>query len=148
MTRAFRSCKLLGPMPAEAPEPKTTLEELVAQVDRYPIEAFVFVNEAVAHTVRKIHGERTSPEQNMHVSGRQLCDGFRELAIVRWGMLAGTVLRRWNMRSTADIGRIVFAMVEHNFMSKTDQDSPEDFREVYDFRAAFDPAGYCIASRA
>jgi len=135
-------------MPPDAPEPKTTLEQLVAQVDRYPIEAFLFVNEAVAYTVRKTHGERTSPEQNMHVSGQQLCEGFRELALARWGMLAGTVLRRWNVRSTADIGRIVFAMVEAGLMSKTDDDSPEDFRNVYDFRAAFDPAGYCFASRA
>ena len=53
-------------------------------------------------------------------------------------MLARTVLRRWNITSTLDFGRMVFAMVDGGLMQKTEEDSVEDFRNVYDFRNAFE----------
>jgi uncharacterized repeat protein (TIGR04138 family) len=36
-------------------------------------------------------------------------------------------------------------MVESGWMSKTDDDTIEDFRDVYDFKSAFE-AGYVIES--
>ncbi len=72
-----------------------------------------------------------------HVTGQQLCLGLRDFAINRYGMMAPAVLRAWNLRSTDDFGRIVFAMIEHGLMSKTAEDSLEDFRSVYDFDEAF-----------
>jgi uncharacterized repeat protein (TIGR04138 family) len=53
-------------------------------------------------------------------------------------MLARTVLKRWNITRTEDFGRIVFALVENNHMSKTDNDTIEDFKNVFDFATAFD----------
>jgi uncharacterized repeat protein (TIGR04138 family) len=61
--------------------------------------------------------------------------------------LARTVLVRWNVTSTYDFGRIVFAMVDSGLMQKTDDDSIEDFRNVYDFKTAFD-AAYRIEIKA
>ena len=55
-------------------------------------------------------------------------------------MMASTVLESWNIHRTDDFGRIVFAMIEHGVMSKTPQDSPADFRGVFDFDEAFAPA--------
>jgi uncharacterized repeat protein (TIGR04138 family) len=72
-----------------------------------------------------------------HVSGQQLCLGLRDYAIKRYGMMAPAVLRAWNLRATDDFGRIVFAMIDHGLMSKTADDSLEDFRSVYDFDEAF-----------
>jgi uncharacterized repeat protein (TIGR04138 family) len=60
-----------------------------------------------------------------------------------WGMLAPIVLRKWNIASTHDFGRIVFALVENRLMQKSEEDSLSDFDAVYDFATAFD-AGYCI----
>ncbi len=54
-------------------------------------------------------------------------------------MLAPTVLATWNIRRTDDFGRIVFAMIEHGMMSKTPQDTIDDFRGVYEFDEAFHP---------
>lgn len=127
---------------------ETALRQVVQAVGLYPIEAYLFVNDGVAFTVKKTHGERKTKDQDMHVSGAQLCDGLRELALKKWGLLAGTVLRRWGVTATLDFGRIVFAMVENSLMSKTDDDRLDDFRDVYDFDEAFDPAGYVIAARA
>lgn len=63
---------------------------------------------------------------------------------MQYGMMARTVLSRWNLTSTYDFGKIVFALVDNGYMSKTDEDSIDDFRNVYDFRTAFDPARYKI----
>ena len=71
------------------------------------------------------------------MSGQQLCEGLREYALQQWGYLARTVLRRWNITSTVDFGKIVFALVEIGQMQKTDDDTLDDFRNVFDFRAAF-----------
>lgn len=73
---------------------------------------------------------------NRHVGGPQLCWGLRDYALQRWGILAQTVLDRWNIKSTYDFGRIVFAMIEHNLMQKQPNDSIDDFKDVYGFDQA------------
>jgi len=57
----------------------------------------------------------------------------------RWGLLAKTVLAKWNIHATIDFGNMVYLLVEHDFMRKTEEDSLEDFRDVFDFDAAFAP---------
>jgi uncharacterized repeat protein (TIGR04138 family) len=131
-------------MPSSDPQAvHKTLENIVDEIGCYPLDAFVFVQQGLSYTVERIHGNVTNPDASHHVSGQQLCHGLRDFALMKWGLLARTVLRRWNVNSTLDFGRIVFAMVENGFMSKTDQDSIEDFRAVYDFRSAFE-SGYRI----
>ncbi len=104
----------------------------------YPPEAYQFVREGLAHTVKMIHGDAApTEEEGRHVSGRQLCLGLRSHAIEKYGLLAKTVLGRWGVRRTEDFGRIVFAMVEAGLMRKTDDDSLADFADVFDFDEAF-----------
>jgi uncharacterized repeat protein (TIGR04138 family) len=123
------------------------LEEIVEEVGLYPIEAYEFVHHGLGYTVNKLHGSKKDPKASRHVSGRDLCDGLREYALSKWGLMARTVLARWNIRKTYDFGRIVFAMVDNGLMQKTDDDSIEDFRDVFDFKTAFD-AGYRIEMRS
>lgn len=107
----------------------------------YPLEAFAFVQRGLGETVARIHqGPPDRSELGRHVSGQQLCLGLRDLALSRWGMMAPAVLESWNVRRTEDFGRMVFAMIEHGVMSKTPQDSLEDFRAVFDFDEAFAPS--------
>jgi uncharacterized repeat protein (TIGR04138 family) len=108
----------------------------------YPQEAFQFVREGLAHTVKTIHGEaasegRTGPGAEPHVSGQQLCIGLRDWAVRQYGMLAKTVLAQWGVRRTEDFGKIVFAMIDAGLMRGSETDTPEDFRGVYDFDEAF-----------
>lgn len=72
-----------------------------------------------------------------HVTGRELSIGLRDFAQARYGLLAGAVLRRWGFRRTEDFGVVVYAMIERGEMKASAEDSPEDFRAVYDFDAAF-----------
>jgi uncharacterized repeat protein (TIGR04138 family) len=125
--------------PTDEPSPLKSLDEIVDIVGLYPREAYKFVQAGLSYTVEKIHAEiADDPEASRHVSGQQLCEGLREFALKEWGLMARTVLRRWNITATYDFGRIVFALVEHQHMSKTDEDDVEDFRNVYDFKSAFD----------
>jgi uncharacterized repeat protein (TIGR04138 family) len=105
----------------------------------YPPQAIQFIRDGLAHTVKMVYGEGagTDDDESRHVSGRQLCLGLRDYATKRYGLLARTVLRTWNVHSTEDFGRIVFAMIEARMMRKTDDDRIEDFERVFDFDEAF-----------
>jgi uncharacterized repeat protein (TIGR04138 family) len=120
------------------PPAAKTLEQIVADLDRYPIDAFVFVQEGLEFAIKRIHGERNADGTPRHVTGQQLCEGLREFALNRWGRLSRTVLRRWGVTSTYDFGRIVFAMIAGKLFDKTENDEIDDFRDVYDFRSAFE----------
>lgn len=133
----------------------------IAKKSGYPLDAYLFVQRGLDHTVRWLHGDESpleteealfeahdpaeSPSTSdlleggdaRHVTGQQLCLGLREFAIDQYGPMARTVLKRWGIRSSRDFGAIVFHMVEAGMMHKTDDDSIQDFINVYRFEEAF-----------
>jgi uncharacterized repeat protein (TIGR04138 family) len=113
------------------------LIELVRQDGRYPLEAYAFLHEGLARAVRQCHGEAAAANRPRHVTGQQLCLALRDEATERWGMLARTVLGRWRIRATLDFGNMVYLLVNNNLMQKNDEDSLDDFRDVYSFDDAF-----------
>ena len=124
----------------------TPLKSVIEIASRtpYPPDAFAFVQEALHLAAVHEHG----PEPEManpallgrrHVTGQQLCEALRDLAIQRWGFLARLVLSSWNIHSTLDFGKIVYAMIDNELMQKTEGDCLEDFRDVFDFAQAFSP---------
>lgn len=111
------------------------LYEITKRDPRYDMEAYLFLREALEFTVQKI--KKTSRGPMRHVSGAELADGFREYALEQFGPLTFTVLAKWGIKRTEDIGAIVFNLVEAGELGKTDEDSPEDFNNLYDFYEAF-----------
>jgi uncharacterized repeat protein (TIGR04138 family) len=114
------------------------LEEVVRRDPRYAYEAYEFLYAALAHT-QKMLGRQPSEaglENGQHVSGRQLLEGIRDLALKEFGLMARTVFRMWGINRTDDFGEIVFNLVEAQLMSKTDQDTRADFHAVYDLDQA------------
>lgn len=126
--------------------PGEKMHDLIRRDGRYPREAFAFLHEGLNRAVQQIHGnEKLAESQNeeglsekLHVTGQQLCESLRDYAIDRWGLLAPTVLRSWGICESLDFGNMVYLLIEGGFMRKTDDDSIEDFRDVYDFEKAFD----------
>ena len=51
--------------------------------------------------------------------------------------MARVVLTHWGITKTEDFGNIVFNMIGKSLLSKTEADSIDDFKGVYDFNAAF-----------
>ncbi len=105
-------------------------------------DAYLFVRMGLSKTMRKLGREKPGIK-NRHVSGQELAGGLRDLAIRRYGLLARTVLSRWGIYSTLDFGRVVYELIEAGQLSKSDEDSIEDFRNVYDFRTAFHEPPKC-----
>ena len=127
-----------------ASEP-VNIEAVIRDDGRYPPEAFAFLNEGIARAAKDVYG-RIDDEGPHHVSGQQLCVALRDFAIDRWGALAMTVRRHWNVHETIDFGNMVYLMIEHDCMSKSDEDRLDDFRDVYRFADAFSRrAEYSIA---
>jgi uncharacterized repeat protein (TIGR04138 family) len=120
------------------------LEELVRRDPRYAYEAYDFVFDALTHTQRLLgRSEEQESGEERHVSGPQLLEGIRDLALREFGLMARTVFKLWGVNRTADFGEIVFNLVEANLMSKTDQDDRLDFHDVYDLDKAL-TEGYRI----
>ena len=106
------------------------VEEVYAQDNRYKPDAYEFVMQALHFTQSKLKREK-------HVSGGELLGGIREFAIEQYGPMAKTVFSHWGINKTDDFGNIVFNMVDKKLLSKTAEDSVDDFKDVYDFQAAF-----------
>jgi len=107
------------------------LRSILERDRRYDRDAYIFVSEALNYAVQKA-GRRG------HISGRELCEGLRDHALGQFGRLARVVLEQWGVRSSEDIGNIVFNMVEVGLLRKTDEDRREDFSGVLNFDEAFD----------
>jgi len=120
--------------------PTTDLQKLTRDND-LPLEAFVFVQRGLDFTVRRLHdhpdADENPADSTRHVSGQNLCEGLRDFALQEYGLLARTVLKHMKIRNCKDFGRIVFLMVDAGMMHKTDDDSLDDFQNVYDFADAF-----------
>jgi uncharacterized repeat protein (TIGR04138 family) len=103
--------------------------------DRYPRyneAAYVFVLSALNYVLQRL------PEPR-HISGRELAEGVRDLALDRFGPMARSVLEHWGIHETVDVGDIVFALVEHGILIKQDEDTRADFENVFNFDDAFEP---------
>jgi len=111
----------------------------LARQTKYSPQAFAFVQQGLDFAIKRIHGEpdATADPMSRHISGGQLCTGLRQYAIERYGLMALSVLNSWQVRSCEDFGHIVFAMVDSGILHKTENDSLEDFRGLFDFDEAF-----------
>jgi uncharacterized repeat protein (TIGR04138 family) len=107
------------------------LEDLTTRDGRYKIQAYLFVVDSLEFTMSKL-GRRG------HVSGQELLRGIALLAKREFGPTAKMVLESWGVKRTQDFGEIVFSLVEAGFLSKTDEDSVDDFKDVYEFADVFD----------
>ena len=126
--------------------PTIDWDDVLETAGAYPIEAINFVREGLSYTVDHLNDDddhnHPGPSMSMgeldrHVSGQELCLGLRDYAIDQYGLLAPAVLNHWNIQRTDDFGKIVFAMIEFGIMSRTPDDTQEDFSGVYDFKEAF-----------
>jgi len=106
------------------------VEEICAKDNRYKPDSYEFVMQALHFTQGKLNRQG-------HITGRELLEGIRQFAIEQYGPMSKTVLNHWGITKTEDFGNIVFNMTENKLLSKTETDSIEDFKDVYDFNVVF-----------
>ncbi len=132
------------------------LARIIARDPRYSIEAYAFVIESLQQARKRKLKERNrsrkaqkkgrcetgmevSEPRTGHVSGQELCEAARRLALARFGRLARLVLRHWGVESTSDLGEIVYNLIAAGDLEKTPNDTRSDFDDVYDFDAELAP---------
>ncbi len=118
-------------------KPEKSMDEVIRADGRYPPEAYSFLHEGLSKAVREAYVDDASKPGRHHVTGQQMCEAIRDLAAQRWGMLAPTVLAGWNIHATVDFGHMVYLLIERGFMHKTEEDSVDDFADVFDLSEAF-----------
>ncbi len=119
-------------------------QQVLEQDPRYSLEAYEFVCDALSYarevlgygSLEPVEGEQ-KPRKERHLTGQQLCEASRRMAIERYGMMAKAVLNSWGVHSTGDLGEIVYNLISAEQMSKSARDRREDFDDVFDFQKAF-----------
>ena len=112
-----------------------TLNLIVKEDKRYPKEAYVFLRLALNHTIKIMNKPALGPAR--HITGQELLEGIRLYTLQEFGPISRTVLAEWGITRTEDFGNLVFNLVRHGLLGKTDQDKIEDFANGYSFQKAF-----------
>lgn len=97
-----------------------------------------FLEGAYLFVLAALEYEQTRLPERRHISGIELAHACRDLALERYGVMARMVLEHWNIRSTRDIGDVVFALVELGLLISQPTDSKADFDDLFDFDNAFE----------
>jgi uncharacterized repeat protein (TIGR04138 family) len=141
------------------PETIHPLIRLLKEDRRYKFEAYQFVREALTYAQEVMQlgvpapsaepprrkkaaqkgpaTEGEEPAVERHLTGQQLCEAVRRYALEQYGYMARTVLANWGIRSTSDVGEVVYNLIRIGLMKKSSTDRREDFDDVYDFDRAF-----------
>jgi uncharacterized repeat protein (TIGR04138 family) len=112
------------------------VDKVVKEDTRYSAEAYVFLRDALEATLKRRKKARKEATPS-HVGAAELLDGFRMHGLQEFGPMAITVLNYWGVRSSEDVGNMVFNLVGAGIFGKTEEDTIESFREGYDFADAF-----------
>src|SRR6058998_2451004 len=111
------------------------LDSIVASDPRYQREAYAFLRDALDFTTKQ--QKKVKGVSVRHVTGPELLHGVRQYALKEFGPMVMTVFDNWGIHSSEDVGNMVFNLIGAGIFGKTEEDSMEDFRNVYDFKDVF-----------
>ena len=108
-----------------------SVSDILKKDPRYKEEAYLFVMASLGRVMESL-------EQPRHITGQELLKGVQEEAEKQFGPMAQAVLTHWGIKNSLDFGHIVFNMVREGILSKTEQDTLDDFRDAVFFQNLFD----------
>lgn len=111
------------------------LDSIVATDARYHRDAYLFLRDALDFSTKQ--QKKAKGAAVRHVAGPELLEGVRQYALKEFGPMAMTVFSHWGIARCEDIGHMVFNLIGAGIFGKTEEDSMDDFRSVYDFHDAF-----------
>ena len=101
-----------------------------ARGGRYNERAYLFVLGTIEFLQSRLEVRR-------HVTAVELAWACRDFALEQYGLLAPGVLAHWGVTQTADLGRIVYTLVDVGLLVTQPGDHETDFNAVYEFTDAF-----------
>ena len=108
-----------------------TVERIRAEDGRYARDAYPFVMDSLDFTMKQIGVRR-------HVSAAELVRGLCDNAKHRFGLFAYTVLAKWGIERSDDVGEVVFQLIGAGILSRQEGDARADFNGVLDLREALE----------
>ena len=111
------------------------IDNIVARDRRFDPQAYLFLKDALDFTLKRAAEGNGGAAR--HVTGQELVEGFRDLALQEFGPMASTLMEVWGIRSSRHIGEMVFHLIDEQMFGRQDSDSLDDFDGVIDFDDAF-----------
>lgn len=111
------------------------VELIVEKNPKFHRDAYFFLRDVLEHTASEDKKLRES--RSRHVTGQELLEGVRKVALAQFGPMVLTVFDAWGIRRGEDFGEMVYSLIDAGFFRKSPQDSPEDFSGGYTFHEAF-----------
>ena len=103
------------------------IDRIRASDPRFRREAYGFVMMALGLTAEALPPERRNDPERRHLTGEELLRGVAALARREFGPMAPTVFGEWGVLTSADVGELVFQLVENGQLSARPEDRREDF---------------------
>ncbi len=106
-----------------------TITNVARQRGEFRPEAYFFTLDVLNTVVNELAVRR-------HLSGPEVLGGVVRLAHERFGENAASVLNKWGISCTRDVGVIIYDLIDAGILSTTEDDDLEDFEEVFNFSEA------------
>ncbi len=90
---------------------------------RYSRDAYGFILSTL-----EFHHSKTSDVG--HIPASELAQSVAELAIMKYGPMAKSVLEHWGIRTSFDVGTVVYNLIELGILAKDEEDSLDDFAQL------------------
>lgn len=100
---------------------------------RYDSQAYAFLCETLDHTAQ-MQGKKESEDR--HVTGQEIMQGWRDLAVQQFGPMAWYVMEQWGVTASEAVGAMVYNFIGIGYFRKNESDSIEDFSDGVDLREA------------
>lgn len=108
---------------------------IVEKNPKFDRDAYFFLREVLEHTASD--SKKVREPRSRHVTGQELLEGVRKVALAQFGPMVPTVFDAWGIKRGEDFGEMVYSLIDAGFFRKSPQDSLEDFSGGYNFHDAF-----------
>jgi len=90
----------------------------------YPYEAYQFIILGLEFLLLK-------SGYSQHTKAKTICLNLVDFAHHQFGPLAWHVLQKWGLRTTNDLGNVVYELIDMKILAKSESDSPQDFTGLF-----------------
>ena len=102
-------------------------EDILAKDPRYHARAYALLMDVVRFLL----------EDECALTAENILEDFRDRTLDQYGPLSYRVLEEWGVTCCADIGEMMFNLMDAKRVRKDDGDTPGCFVGGYDFKEAF-----------
>lgn len=102
------------------------VDAIMEKHPEYAPDAYGFMRSALESASRRFGKTSAAP----HLSAEELYLGFCAYALEEYGPLAKAVMEHWNVQSSADVGAIVYNLIEVGVFARQESDTQAQFEHL------------------